>query len=168
MAIVATLISSEIPTESLQSLAFFVSLLLCSLEHSQWGNHSLIWPFGLADEPGDEQSMSRVITDFVLNTRYCYNSNYSSVRLSDWKLFVEFIGPRAIIGPIMALDWPDIRLQQKIRILIRFLWKTPEKPAAKQRWTTLRMSRPLVVGSHLQVTWWGLNQRKGIKICKEW
>ena len=47
---------------------------------------------GLADEPGDEQSMSRVITNFVLNTRYCYNSNYCSVRLSDWKLFVEFIG----------------------------------------------------------------------------
>ena len=92
MAIVATSISSEIPTESLQSLAFFVSLLLCSLEHSQWGKHYLIWPFGLADETGDEQSISRVITDFVLNTRYCYNSDYSSVRLSDWKLFMEFIG----------------------------------------------------------------------------
>ena len=92
MAIVTTSISSEKHIESLQSLAFFVSLLLCSLEHSQWGNNYLIWPFGLADEPGDEQSMSRVITDFVLNTRNCYNPDYGSVRLSDWKLFVEFIG----------------------------------------------------------------------------
>ena len=154
MAIVTTSISSEKHTESLQSLAFFVSLLLCSLEHSQWGNNYLIWPFGLADEPGDEQSMSRVITDFVLNTRNCYNPDYGSVRLSDWKLFVEFIGG--------IFDY------KKKRILIGFLWKTPEKPAAKQRWTTLRMSRPLVVGSHLQVTWWGLDQRKGLKICKEW
>ena len=53
MAIVATSTSSEIPTESLQSLDFFVDLLLCSLKHSQWGNHYLIWPFGLADEPGN-------------------------------------------------------------------------------------------------------------------
>ena len=93
--------------------------------------------------------MSRVITDFVLNIHNCYNSDYSSVRLSDWKLFLEFIG----------------------RIFItkkkEFLWKIRDKPAAKQRWTTLRMSRPLVVGSHLQVTWWGLDKIKEIKICEE-
>ena len=93
--------------------------------------------------------MSRVITDFVLNTHNCYNSDYSSVRLSDWKLFLEFIG----------------------RIFItkkkEFLWKIRDKPEAKQRWTTLRMSRPLVVGSHLQVTWWGLDKIKEIKICEE-
>ena len=30
--------------------------------------------------------------------------------------------------------------------------------AAKRSWTTLRMSRPLFVGSYLQVTWWALGQ----------
>ena len=97
--------------------------------------------------------MPRVITDFVLNTHNCYNSDYSSVRLSDWKLFLEFIG--------------RIFITKKKRILIGFLWKIRDKPAAKQRWTTLRMSRPLVVGSHLQVTWWGLVEIKEIKICEE-
>ena len=39
---------------------------------------------------------------------------------------------------------------------------------AKHSWTTLRMSRPLFVGSYLQVTWWALGQWKGRKICIEW
>ena len=30
----------------------------------------------------------------------------------------------------------------------------------KPSWTALRMSRPLFVGSDLQVTWWALGQRK--------
>ena len=30
--------------------------------------------------------------------------------------------------------------------------------AAKHSWTILRMSRPLFVGSYLQVTWWALGQ----------
>ena len=30
--------------------------------------------------------------------------------------------------------------------------------AAKQGWTTLRMSRPLFFGSYLQVTWWALGR----------
>ena len=33
---------------------------------------------------------------------------------------------------------------------------------------TLRISRPLFVGSWLQVTWWALDQQKGRKICNEW
>ena len=37
--------------------------------------------------------------------------------------------------------------------------------AAKHCWTALRMSRPLFVGSYLQVTWWALGQRKERKIC---
>ena len=32
--------------------------------------------------------------------------------------------------------------------------------AAKNSWTTLRMSTPLFVGSYLQVTWWALGQWK--------
>ena len=32
--------------------------------------------------------------------------------------------------------------------------------AAKHSWRTLRMSRPLFVGSYLQVTWWALGQGK--------
>ena len=31
----------------------------------------------------------------------------------------------------------------------------------KHSWTTLRMNRPLFVGSYLQVTWWDLGQWKG-------
>ena len=39
----------------------------------------------------------------------------------------------------------------------------------KIRWTTLCiLSGPLFVGSYLQVTWWGLGQWKGRKICNEW
>ena len=30
--------------------------------------------------------------------------------------------------------------------------------AAKHSWTALRMSKPLFVGSYLQVTWWALGQ----------
>ena len=40
--------------------------------------------------------------------------------------------------------------------------------AAKQRWTTLHMSRPLFVGSYMQVMWWALSQWKGKKICNKW
>ena len=40
--------------------------------------------------------------------------------------------------------------------------------AAKHSWTTLRMNRPLFVGSYLQVTWWALGQWKGRKICVKW
>ena len=40
--------------------------------------------------------------------------------------------------------------------------------AAKQSWAPLRMSRPLFVGSYLQVTWWALGQWKERKICFEW
>ena len=36
--------------------------------------------------------------------------------------------------------------------------------AAKQSWTTLRMRRPLFVGSYMQVTWWALSQWKWRKI----
>ena len=39
--------------------------------------------------------------------------------------------------------------------------------AAKHCWTALRMSRPLFVGSYLQVTWWALGQWKERKICFE-
>ena len=39
--------------------------------------------------------------------------------------------------------------------------------AAKRCWTALRMSRPLFVGSYLQVTWWALGQWKERKICFE-
>ena len=34
---------------------------------------------------------------------------------------------------------------------------------AKHSWTKLRMSRPLFVGSYLQLTWWALGQWKGRK-----
>ena len=37
--------------------------------------------------------------------------------------------------------------------------------AAKHSWMTLSMSRPLFVGSYLQVTWWALGQWKGRQIC---
>ena len=37
--------------------------------------------------------------------------------------------------------------------------------AAKHSWM---MSRPLFVGSYLQVTWWAFGQWKGRKICIEW
>ena len=37
--------------------------------------------------------------------------------------------------------------------------------AAKQSWTTLRMSRPLFVGSYLQVTWWALCHEKEEKFA---
>ena len=37
--------------------------------------------------------------------------------------------------------------------------------AAKHSWTALRMSRPLFVGSYLQVTWWALDQWKERKIA---
>ena len=40
--------------------------------------------------------------------------------------------------------------------------------AAKNSWTTLRMSTPLFVGSYLRVTWWALGQWKGRNICIEW
>ena len=40
--------------------------------------------------------------------------------------------------------------------------------AAKLCWTALHLSRPLFVGSHLQVTWWALGQWKERKICFEW
>ena len=40
--------------------------------------------------------------------------------------------------------------------------------AAKHRWTILSMSRPLFVGSYLQVTWWAFGQWKGRRICIEW
>ena len=40
--------------------------------------------------------------------------------------------------------------------------------AAKHSWTALRMSRPLFVGSYLQVTWWALGQWKERKICFKW
>ena len=35
-------------------------------------------------------------------------------------------------------------------------------------WTMLRMSRPLFVGSYLQVTWWARGQWKERKICLKW
>ena len=38
------------------------------------------------------------------------------------------------------------------RVLKRILF------AAKHSWTALHMSRPLFVGSYLQVTWWALGQ----------
>ena len=31
---------------------------------------------------------------------------------------------------------------------------------AKHSWTALRMSRPLFVGSYLQITWWALGQNE--------
>ena len=37
--------------------------------------------------------------------------------------------------------------------------------AAKHSWMTLRMSRPLLVGSYLQVTWWAFSQWKGRKFA---
>ena len=37
--------------------------------------------------------------------------------------------------------------------------------AAKQSWTTLRMSRPLFVGIYLQVTWWALPNEKEEKFA---
>ena len=37
-----------------------------------------------------------------------------------------------------------------------------------QSWRTLRMSRPLFVGSYLQVTWWAVGQRKAKKIRNKW
>ena len=40
--------------------------------------------------------------------------------------------------------------------------------AAKHSWTTLRMSRPLFVGSYLQVMWWAFGPLKGRTICIEW
>ena len=40
--------------------------------------------------------------------------------------------------------------------------------AAKHSWTTLRMSRPLFVGSYLQVTWWAVGQWKAKKIRNKW
>ena len=39
--------------------------------------------------------------------------------------------------------------------------------SAKHSWTRLCMSRPLFVGSYLQVTWWALGKWKGRKICIE-
>ena len=36
------------------------------------------------------------------------------------------------------------------------------------RWITLRISRPLFVGTYLQVTWWALDQWKGRNISNEW
>ena len=39
--------------------------------------------------------------------------------------------------------------------------------AAKHVQTVLRMSRPLLVGSYLQVTWWAVGQWKGGKNCIE-
>ena len=39
---------------------------------------------------------------------------------------------------------------------------------AKHSWKALRMSRPLFVGSYLQVTWLALGQWKERKICFEW
>ena len=39
---------------------------------------------------------------------------------------------------------------------------------AKHRWTTLRMSRPLFVGSYLQVTWWALGLWKGSEEIFTW
>ena len=49
-----------------------------------------------------------------------------------------------------------------------FLYAWAEYFAAKHCWTALRMSRPLFVGSYLQVTWWVLGQWKERKICFEW
>ena len=40
--------------------------------------------------------------------------------------------------------------------------------AVKHSWTALSMSRPLFVGSYLQITWWALGQWKERKICFEW
>ena len=40
--------------------------------------------------------------------------------------------------------------------------------AAKHSWTALRMSRPLFVGSYLQVTWWAVGQWKAKKIRNKW
>ena len=40
--------------------------------------------------------------------------------------------------------------------------------AAKHSWTALLMSRPLFVGSYLQVRWCVLGQWKGRKICIGW
>ena len=37
--------------------------------------------------------------------------------------------------------------------------------AAKHSWMTVSMSRPLFVGSYVQVTWWALGQWKGRQIC---
>ena len=37
--------------------------------------------------------------------------------------------------------------------------------AAKHSWSSLRMSRPLFVGSYLQVTWWAFGQWKGRKFA---
>ena len=40
--------------------------------------------------------------------------------------------------------------------------------AAKQSRATLCVSRPLFVGSYLQIMWWALGQWKGRKFCNEW
>ena len=39
--------------------------------------------------------------------------------------------------------------------------------ATKHSWMTLCISRPLFVGSYLQVTWWALGQWKSRTICME-
>ena len=40
--------------------------------------------------------------------------------------------------------------------------------AAKHSRMTLRMGRPLFLGSYLQIKWWAFGQWKGRKICIKW
>ena len=46
--------------------------------------------------------------------------------------------------------------RKKVKSVVSF---THEKNIISN-WTTLRMSRPLFVGSYLQVTWWALSKLK--------
>ena len=59
---------------------------------------------------------------------------------------------RAIARRRIRKAWCRLRMSRKLF-------------AAKHSWM---MSRPLFVGSYLQVTWWAFGQWKGRKICIEW
>ena len=82
------------------------------------------------------------ITEFVLFNEYPWEAKRSAIFKQEWSQEGE--------------------KHSFLYALCRILF------AAKHSWTALPMSRPLFVGSYLQVTWWALDQWKERKICFKW
>ena len=86
-----------------------------------------------------------------------------------YHLITEFVFLRNVFGKRSNLPFS---LKSNIIATRREVWfhlpMSSISFAAKKSWMTVRMSRPLFVGTYLQVTWWALSQWKGRKICNKW
>ena len=82
-------------------------------------------------------------------------------------LFHPIFLPRPSPHPLVQSLVPGYSFNLYSKACFHF-WMSWISFAAKQSWMTLRMRRPLFVGSYLKVMWWALSQWKCRKICNKW